>query len=384
MNFNHPREHALLQFAAGSAPEPDRRQVTDHLAACTRCRTTVTLSREVIDYLHATPAPAPDALLQRALASRAAETLVILPLSDDPRGYERSGTETWKKVVLGLGVAALVTVVVLPHAAPGVATGLGLLPAVIPSVDRVPPAGPIDPSRLHPLDLWYRVETVGQNGNPPDRTLWHYRVQPAAGTAGDWLIITDAGHGNNRDSLIVDGTTLRPKSFATSMGSHHVAYRIDHSVFTDSTVVTSYFYPHGDGPSDPKRPKDHVVSRPFAHPVPGTQYYSDANLFLLLMAIPFSDSWEGTVSRIVQGNGATHDTRQLRVRKPAWGRKHPDYFEIQWTAGPPAGRNDLYRVRASDGVLLKYLLRYGGDTYESMTLISEKPWPSGSPSAGNQ
>ena len=295
----HPAEPTLLRFAEGSAPEPDRRRMARHLAACERCQTVVWETRTVRALLqHSLPEP-PENLLTRALASRAAGTLMMVP------GGVPSPKRAKPRIPAGVAVAAVMAAVALsgialaPHFA-NTLNGSAAQPVALAGAASlaiaamgIPAAGPVDPTRLHPMKLRYRSSYFDEYGNRLESHFSEIGIEPASGNeAGWWVTSGDAsGPAGSSDSVLLDPESLMPSDWIITDYSGYRVSRRTRYRFTGPTGSTGDLTTYYRIPGRTGRPaRDTVFASPFAvqSNLAGPHYVkrAQANLIALLAAIP--------------------------------------------------------------------------------------------------
>ena len=301
--IGHPREDVLLAFQDHRLDDQRRRRLAGHLSGCQRCRNVVQAHRTVRG-VFALEAPfAPDGVLERALASRAAGMLVMLPVAEP--GARRRMELPSRGFLVAMGVVLTVGVgVQLAPTAP-LQRVWGAWSAVVVEwkpfangglnfdYPRPPVAkgAVIDPTRIRPMRARYRWNDLQDGTVRLIRPLTFALSREANG----WRF--EASMGNSySSSALLDGS-LQPVewSMTSSWGSknQHLSQRryilgrdsireIHQVTLAEGGVMPRY----GREPYDSTWAFDRRVDAPYA--------LQQGHLYLLLAATPLRRGWVGS------------------------------------------------------------------------------------------
>jgi hypothetical protein len=183
----HPTRPALVGFASGEAFD-GRDQVARHLERCTECRQLVGFAQRLERAAAALPPRAPgDALLERALADRAAGARLILPAPTDTV-HDASRTRT-AAIAATVIAAAIIGVWWSGRTArveftSGELLLAGLVPRSAEAAQAGHDAGPLT-HRLRPLSVTYQRRFIDSASHVTDAGKFDLRVQT---DAGNWVV----------------------------------------------------------------------------------------------------------------------------------------------------------------------------------------------------
>lgn len=349
--MGHPAESRLIGFLDGSLADGRRRKVAGHLADCQRCRDIVQAHRLTRHALVVESPPAPAALFDRVLATRASGGGVILPVD---LGRERRGSPfTTRHLKVGAmvaaGVAVLVALTRMPL--PDLASVRGFdrfgttLQEVWASALRTEsyegpprlmarpdaPAAVLDPSRMHELTARYETRRF-ENGKLAsvdsgmvlrirrDGDLWRVSYRDAAPN-GDG--VTTAATLDARTLAVQTMTRLRTYPLRRNGGELSV-YTTEYSMLGGTALRSRSIYssgkpqPPGTNRNKPDSLKVYQVTPSDGAPID----FGDWGLRVALMtAAPMSKHWLGALDGVDissnyrnRGYLANRSTDSRRVR----------------------------------------------------------------------
>jgi hypothetical protein len=367
--IGHPREDQLLAFQDHRLDDQRRRRLAGHLSGCQRCRNVVQAHRTVRG-VFALEAPfAPDGVLERVLASRAAGTIVMLPVAEPDARRPMELPSRGFLIAVGLVLTVGISVQVVP--ANRFQQVWGAWSAMV--TDWEPFAGQsvinvhyplppvargavIDPARTRPMRVRYRYNDLN-DGQVRSSTFFsleldrlpdgwslnvdwpgHYQVGAHLGGTLEpqaWTVLSRFG---TKDEHVAD------RRFTVRGDSISVAYR---PTLAASTVL-------------PNHPKDPFDSTYFARRRMTAPYALDqAHLFVLFASLPIRKGWVGSIY-----NGYSPRYWRLLLEPPT------TYLTVgDETITTPIGRYETWEVtelsvgpvpysrfwiNKADGLLVKY------------------------------
>jgi hypothetical protein len=284
----------------------ERRRIATHLADCQHCRNLVQGHRAVRAVLQLEAPPAPDGVLERVLATRAAGGVVVLPVVDP--GAPGRSRGTLLALVAGAAAVLLLSLVQVVPMTPlanawdwwsrtvvdwhpfGGGNGVR-----IPEMLSAPVADPavLDLTRLRPVTVRYRRIDFRGVGRPPrvDTIVHQVRAVPEGG----WdLRSTWTGSVTLARSVRLDATSFGPRRWTSLIGApgswqQIESYRYDGR---EMLIETSYT---GDPP-----PRVVTVSPPGTRrfktaPAPGTVVlFDEGHLAVALTLVDLDRRWAGS------------------------------------------------------------------------------------------
>ena len=304
--IGHPREETLLAFQDHRLDDRRRRRLAGHLSGCQRCRNVVQAHRTVRG-VFAFEAPfAPDGVLERALASRAAGMLVVLPVAEPDAAAPRPALPRRGFVVAaGVVLAMLAGVQLVPSTrlkqlwgawsgmiAEWQPFGEDEVPRVTYPLPPVAKGAVVEPSRVRAMRARYRSQSLrdGQVSDVDTITVELTKTPRA------WRLQTGWADYSQVAALL--DTTLEP-----------IEWRVMSRWGSDNQHISNHHYTiRGDsirGISRPILGPSKVQPRYGRDPYDSTWHYerrykvphtlSEAHLFALFSAMPIRRGWVGSM-----------------------------------------------------------------------------------------
>ena len=367
----HPTDVALKAFADSDAPSDARDRIAEHLAACIRCRATVTFMRTLRERARALPVPAaPERLIGQVLAERASGARHILP-SLEP--VAARGMRPIIRVAIGTAIAATLLAVVLTNRVP--------IDAVDPAGARAPQFAETSPASSL-ADLFAPAVALAQTASTagpaapritgvdgtrltPRQVRFEHRLVDAAGTItvdgvsdlslsrttldgrDAWMFIElSSGRAIEAETTYVTRTDLRPLG--------RLVHVRPYGSYKEIVVRQRFFLDSIIGWMN----TDRTIGRRIAREVPrkfGPYLASEGIAPLFLGSVVLGPTWSGSLSLVgwaVIPNDlffpvAMRVDGEERVVVPAGTF---DCWRLTLTSG---GRTIDYWVRKTDGVGVK-------------------------------
>lgn len=354
--IGHPDERRLLAFHEGQLADRNRQRIAAHLASCQQCRNVVQGHRAIRAVFRLEASPAPGGVLERALATRAAGGVMVLPVVDpDPGTRPRTGLIaiiTGAAAVLLLGVFQAVPLPV--RSLTGVwdrwsrtiaewrpsGSGGGI---EIPEMFRAPVAKPavVHPERLRPMTVTYRTIDHHSTDDGTTEGTHRFSLVEAEGDGSSWRVrhMRRDAYGNLNETLL-HPQTLEPIEWVRT---HRIAgslLRQFHVRLQGDTVELSTSYPNGERSPYSDQVPAGTTTGELATPNGAPLALGSDHLFLMLMAADLSRSWSGSIGVLLS---------DVVAIAPYAVEPISFYVDGEERVETPAGTFDTWRIQTVEG-----------------------------------
>ena len=328
----HPQGSALTRYAAGSAAEPLRRRLADHLADCTRCRSVVQSTRQLrTELAQSAPIAPPSALFTRIVESRAAGVRMLLPMEAPgtrtpaipPRRFGNGGLPAARPIFWAAlaGAAAVALVQLGTTRLDGyLAKTVGgerprpIFPALLVVDPAAPAAGPFQVTRLRPMTLRYgsvSYERAGGRGLASNR-ITTIRLVRSGAAGSEWIAISEDNlRDRGPDSVWINAESLEPVQWRRNNISLGVSSQSTFRMQDDRIRAVRIDQPSRGAELPPLSaakvvkllgPTDTVYSLPPNH-APITM--NRAHLIAAMLTLPLTQGWQGAFATVWVASGRT-------------------------------------------------------------------------------
>lgn len=302
--IGHPREEMLLAFQDHRLDDRRRRRLAEHLSGCQRCRNVVQAHRTVRGVFACEAPFAPDGVLERALASRAAGMIVVLPVAEPDATPRMALPRRGFVIAAGMVLTVLAGVQLVPttRLKQMWSAWSGMIVEWQPfgresALDLIYPRPPvaraavIDPARVRPLHATYRWHNLRDGKVEGSHT---YSLELTRGTQA-WRA-RSIGPGERTWSAVLSDS-LKPASwFIRSTAGKDLVTESSFTFWNDSLRQVQRLFLNG---------KPVEIGNEYAQPFDSTWDFTprfdrpvalgEAHLFLLFSGISIRRGWVGSI-----------------------------------------------------------------------------------------